>query len=694
MDTFEKIIRVIVEHIEKIIILPILGMVAIFFLTKGQPREYQSNSRLFLNLQDNKNISLSEQEVKSYEVHTYFENLRELAFSRNTLEYTRLLIFKDIIDETCTLYDPLPDNLKSNPKINQLVNEKIETENSHLNYMDSLESKIAGYLDYSNLSFPALRGSISLTRLNESYYLDLSVTTQDPRRAYYIHQKFIDALIHQNGIIAKNKIQGHRIMIEKLLKEARRELDHQIATLESYKIEHGIINLAEHTKAIVGYIVDLERDKARVITDVETSKKNKESVLAKLGEKGDISLDLEDHHDVLKLQSEFERLHNAASPGENMEVMFADVKNELRGKIRSIVNSTAYDRSLVNLDLVTRYLDYDLKHQSSVNQLSGLNNEIRRVNQYARKFAPHESYITTMEHEIETSRKAYLLLLNKLNVTQSLEQRSGVSDLEIIDRPEFPLKPKPSKRVVTIVAGGVAVFVLTTALFIALALLNASIMTAEEFKFRLGRTADVVFPAQPKDKNLKHGFELIDLQQTNNLLSGVLGHKRLMVVSSQRHTNQIETVIKLKTRLEDQGVTTVVIDADWTIENDWGDIQVEKLEKDIAVKAIQDSDLMNELLAGHGDKTIIVNAPSASVTMDYKQWGRRMEKVVYHYKSGRVAQKVDKERFVDLMRRFGNTMVVLSQVKLKNMTDLVGDVPKKRSVIRKKIKMLYNRQFS
>ncbi len=696
METFQLILKTLVANIIKLVVMPILGMATIYYMTMDQPRKYQSDSRVFLNLQENTSISLSEQDVKSYEIHTYFENLRELAFSRNTLEYVRVLVFKDILEGETDLF-PLvpPDVWERKEELIKLIDHKIENQEAYFDILDSLENKVVNYLDFAGVSLLGLSEGISMNRLNESYYMNVSVTTENPYRSYYLGHVFIRAILHINKSLSRNKIREHRMMIEKLLEEAKKELDIRIAMLEEYKIKYNIINLPEHTKAIVGYIVDLEREKAQLISTVETSDKNRENVLSKLLQKGGIAMDFSSHNEILDLQKQYEKMHNKAQFASLEQNNFGGVRDELRTKIKSIVNSASYDPSLVNLDLVTRYLDYDLMHQSSKNELSAMENEISRVMKYAKQFAPHEGVISTMNHEIETARKTYLLLLNKLNLTQSLEHGEN-GDLQVIDRPEFPTKPLPSKRAILIVAGGVGIFVFLAGLLIIISLLNSSINTVQRFIQVFETEVKAGLPMKPKKKNMMKGYELIKRQQENNLHRSLAQSRArsILVVGNKVEDKAQEAALVAQRKLQDQGLTVRLIDTDWVRNYDWGDHPVERITKEQAQEMMDDTGKMQEYLDHYTDDRVLIVAPPANKSIDFKNWLDEADKALYSFGTGRISAKPDFTVLNYLRRNNKLIGAVMNDVDLENMTDIIGEVPRPRSFVRRKVKAVMNRQFA
>ncbi|MFO0505559.1 MAG: Wzz/FepE/Etk N-terminal domain-containing protein, partial [Chryseotalea sp.] len=90
MDALIDILRTLLRHQYKLIIMPLLTMMLIFYFTRNLPQHYKTEARLYLNLQESKGLSLADEDLKQYQVHSYFQNTVELLKSKRTLERVRM----------------------------------------------------------------------------------------------------------------------------------------------------------------------------------------------------------------------------------------------------------------------------------------------------------------------------------------------------------------------------------------------------------------------------------------------------------------------------------------------------------------------------------------------------------------------------------------------------------------------------
>jgi hypothetical protein len=124
-----------------------------------------------------------------------------------------------------------------------------------------------------------------------------------------------------------------------------------------------------------------------------------------------------------------------------IETEIAHLTAAMALKVEELARKTPYDPSRLQMNMASRYLNYQLEAEMAEEMAAIAEEESRRVYAYSRRFAPLESRIGVLEQEISTAEHTYLLLLNKLNLTQSMEAGSGENGLELIDAPPPSLWP-------------------------------------------------------------------------------------------------------------------------------------------------------------------------------------------------------------------------------------------------------------
>ena len=72
MDNFIAILRILHRHRIKLLVIPAITMGLVYYLTGNMPRKYKSDAGFYLNLQENKGISLTDEDLKQYQVPPIF----------------------------------------------------------------------------------------------------------------------------------------------------------------------------------------------------------------------------------------------------------------------------------------------------------------------------------------------------------------------------------------------------------------------------------------------------------------------------------------------------------------------------------------------------------------------------------------------------------------------------------------------
>jgi succinoglycan biosynthesis transport protein ExoP len=114
----------------------------------------------------------------------------------------------------------------------------------------------------------------------------------------------------------------------------------------------------------------------------------------------------------------------------------------------------------------------------------------QRLKQYDgiyKEFAPLGSTMNRLEREVGVQEKQYLSVLHGLNLARLRQQSLEMSNqLKTVDNPFFPLQPLPSKRGLLIMVSFLAGFILLLAYLVGSALLNRSIQSPEKVEKIVG----------------------------------------------------------------------------------------------------------------------------------------------------------------------------------------------------------------
>nr|WKN34474.1 hypothetical protein K4G66_19030 [Tunicatimonas sp. TK19036] len=713
MEEVGVIFRALLNNWLKLVIMPVLAAGLVFYLTKDQPKKYVTNAKLIMNFPDNKAISLGDNEMKQYQILTYFQNITELVKAEKTINKVCLMVIQQALLDSGYFKLGNEPLLVQKDAIEKRIAE-LERLSYKLDETNPIDTVMMGYLNFHKLSHGRISEQIDASRIRDSNFLKFSFTEEESGEKTYILSKLIiQALIEENKKIAKSQIYGHRTLVEKLVNEAKADLDAKIKRLESFKVENNIINLEEYTKAIVTYLVDLEAQRGVQMATIAASQKGKSEVITTTEEGNELSVDLKANKEILELKKNLKELTRkrmlASFDSSNfqnstaIEETIEETKDEITNKLVELSKNVPYDPTRIQMELANRYLAYDLDEAVAFAIVEALDEEISRAQTYTGRFASMESIIGTIHQEIATAQNVYLQLLNKLNVTQSLEYGSGENVIEVVDPPRLPQQPEASKQMILVVISGVAIFILFAGGIVILHLLDASIVSVKKFEKESGLKVISAIPAlvpPKKDSTYFQSVQLIHRQQVIHLSKLMEQHIEpannvFLFLSSQKDAKCHELAKSVKEAVGSETRKLAIVDADWTFEEEREEFEdLRELMKD-GKTPLHEEEILEKMnqLKKENTMVIVVVAPT-NLIADYRFWVQHFPMVVYIFNSGPVWSKVD-ARFEKFINYTPLTFIgtVLNNVNVDQMEDFIGDVPKKRTLFRVLGKRLLRRDF-
>lgn len=735
MAVFIDIIRLLLRKWKLWVFFPLMAMALVFYLTRDLPRDYIASGTVNVNLNLKSGLSISGESVKQYEISLRFQNLIEMTRSLKTMEIVRLKLLKDYLQGKNEFFD-----LSKQPELQQKSEkylthiDSVMAENRLLDVRQKIDRPILAALKDNGFTSFALSSYLMVHRVGSSNLLRITLTTQNPFLSATLAELFMQTLIEQNKRHSKQSVRQNRQMFERLVAQAKKNLDEKIKKLETYKIDHSIINLGEHTKAIVNQLVNLEMKLAHMKESRAAQEEGMNRVKKTFEEGSPLPVNLQTNQQIIELSEEVRRLYREAQVNELGDSLAVQKPREINQKLEekreqmaqlmaTLVDDVPYDLATTRQDLVNRYVDFQLGLNMGDVQIPILENQIERLKEYARLFAPLESNIGTFDHDIHVAQESYLVLLNKLNLAMTMEKGTGDHEVEVLDNPLVPTNPQPSKRAFMILGAGIAVGVLIVGLLVALELLDSNISRLEDYEkaSQLSLLAAVVNTGQYKSKKQAQLAEYIEMtaaQQFKTVRKALLKQEALrkgIVISSvYQQEGKHWTVRKIAEMLRKYGHKVLVIDADWsrtpereeeiqtldltTIEElpTFAGDQLRLTEKAMAPLDYQPMEWWQSTMESLYEtfNFVFVIAPPMSMSTDWQEWSEFTAGNIHLFRAGRMFKEVDKRCEEALLnQRKVHLWTVFNKLDIEKMEGYVGEVAKKRPWLRRVSKQFFQRDF-
>ena len=609
--------------------------------------------------------------------------------------------------------------------------EKVEAFNASVrNLMKYKEQDETNYI-YSTLqSSNPIYGidkvsKVRATRVQSSDLVKLSFESNDPgvcqQTLYFIYEVFKTG--YQN-------IKGAQTsMVSDYFRQQRDAAKARLDSLEEYnkqyRMSNRIINYNEQTKFIAEQNEVLDRDRYDEMGKLSAAKAALFTIESQMDEH---QKSLVQRGEIMNLRQEIARLTKLISLEEIKQNPDIETLSRLkRDKQLSEDQMNEFMQSAFRTSRTTEgiqmgtVLEQWLLKVVEVEESAGrLSVKQEQKNDFMAKydlFAPLGSELNKIEREIGLAEQEYLNQTHSLDLSLLKQKNSEQSNIKIIDEPYYPLKPNPSKTMFTVVAAFMAGLMLTAALLILLEFIDTSIKfpgRAEELtKLKLIGA----YPKNPSKPNPR-----IDFQKISNRLTEMVTQKIkleelqlskgnnpviIMLTSTRVAEGKTFAASAIVERLRNSRQKVLYIKpferaAMDDYEEQYKHRQQEKVFWDCEYE-IPDNFLsisnVNELLRNftfvtRGFQYIFIELP-ALLTSDFPAKlvaGADMTLLVC--RATRTWNKADDEVLdIYLKNARHPAFALLNGVQVDNLESIIGEIPRKRSWLRKFVKKVINLDF-
>lgn len=682
MEHFNQIVRLLLKNALLLFILPAVAMVSLWFLTKDQPRKYEVKSKFLYDF-GGESTNVNGESLSLNEIYIEFLNTLEIVKSRKLVEKLKAKIALDNLNKTSNVFKykwVTQDLTNAKRTLQEILDDK------RTPYLSDSETErsIQAFYESAQLSSEAINNAITARRVQSSNFLEIKLTYSNPHEVFYMSNIVNELLTKELGNINKRNIGKQKVVMKALVTKAKKELDAKVQELENLKVQNNIINLDEHTKAIVTYQVNLEQLRGSIRQQIASTNKAKESLKTGIENNEFASVNRHINENVLEKKKEVYASQDLRLIHLQKEIDYSKLIQQqqdiyknyvtIKENLEEIGKNAVYDPTRVHTNMTMQFIDFKVKSDRLEDELIELDKEIERVKKYAAYFAPFESAISTLRDEISTAQKSYLMFLNKLNMTESLEVGANSSKLELVDHPEFPAEPLPAKTLLIILAGGISVFILLLMFIVVNYLVDNRIKDVATFERRMNQNVVAALPAtakDPKDLILSESLHLIHTEGLKKI-SSAIGRCKVIALNAMTMSDKADALAS--------GLTAY-----------WHQERIEVLdvsgEKEAIAAAVKAS------LKSH-DRVICLSTP-LQFSHDGINAAGVAECSFLHFNLGRVKSPTDDRIIRNISKEVTNNQgFILSELLPEYMDSYIGELPKSRNKLRRIIKKLVTRDLS
>ncbi|OOQ56710.1 GumC family protein [Mucilaginibacter pedocola] len=495
-------IKLLLKHITWLLIIPVVCATTVFVLTRKAKKEYSSFTTLYTGVASGYSITSTEDERLDYfAVNNAFDNLLASAKSRETIEQVALRL----LAEHLALQKPDPkvlgadgfDNLHKAAghellaKAQQLKNSAAIYAYIQKLYSSSPDNKIEALLNQpgSFYNIDDLRANLVVTRITTSDIIQIVYNCSDPavcQRTLQIHSEIFTANYRN---LKSDQTNSAVQYFEAKLAEVKAKLQRSEDEMKEFGRQHHIINYYEQTRYIAQENEQLNREIYGQKIAQNAAANGMDMVEKKLHSR-DKQID-----NSTKLIDLRQRLSDASAGLERAKVFGDKSKIErLTAQTQTLEDSIKqasadYNNLNYTLETVPRnslmqeWVDNAVNSGNAKAGLKVLGGEKREYQKNFDEFAPLGSTLKRLERQIDINEKEFLSILHGLELARLRQNNLSLnSNIAIQDKPFLPLKAQKSTRVLLVMVAFLVGFILTAGSIIGRELMDSSIRTPERAK--------------------------------------------------------------------------------------------------------------------------------------------------------------------------------------------------------------------
>ena len=666
---FLEIVRVLVRNRFLIAFTAILLAGLVFWSTRNSKQEYATHTLLNTGVISGYNIESNKSSRIDYAfTNNEIENLINLATAYETQKELSARLMAHIMHQQAQgdlglNADNYPDLQKSLANVpfewssqeseahlfDKLIEHRDKDEFNTLYLLTNSEDPFFGTEQLEN---------ITVRREGKSDMIRIDYRSQDPFMCQLTLKFLIDIFIAKHKKIKEGQSNSVIEFFEEATQETSSKLKNAEDELLNFRVNNQIINYYEQTRFISGNKEELDKQYQEELKVLAGAR----SALARL------DTEVEEQHLLPLLQSKVtqSRSEIARYATEISQIdLFADSTAKPNGRkaqltikvdsLKTAMTQAAEEIFRINQtpegietrDVLRQWLNHTITREESMAKLKVMQARKAEYEVIYDRFAPLGSTLKRLEREIDVAEREYLENLHSYN--QALLHKYNMlmsSNLKVIDAPYYPTKPEKSKRMMLVVLAFMVGLILPSGVLIGMEFLDPSLKNAEKAREITGLKTVGALPVIPKNvAKSRVDFETLCKQATSRCLQE-LGAK----------TRKVKTPAKVALLSTQPGEGKSLLK-----------VQLESLKPDFE---------FIEVDALLGEQPTASTFPEADVHVlvcqGRKQWNEADKRAV------KVYQKLTGHK----------PLLFLNGVATHVMEEVVGEIPKRRSFIRKWVKRL------
>ncbi len=683
-----QFIKLLLNNWKLLLLVPFALAASIYYFTRHQKKTFSSDTVIYTGIASGYSINGSKS-ADYFATSNAFDNLLSLINSRETQQEVSIRLLASHI--FTSIHDPSLLSYESYTKLSQTIpnylRQKLrkssveETQDAITNYMQSSDNNFIYNLINSDNPFYSVKSlhTIKATRINSSDLIRITYETQDAAIAKHTLELLIYVFMNKHKLLREGQTGSVISYFEKEVSAAFKRLDSCEEIFLDFNKQNDIINYYEQTKAVAG-----EKENLYALNRALKMEENAdEKAVIKVNDdiKGKVYQTLYGS-DIIKQREELSNVYsnlevtsllgrgNKESQNkrvDSLKLAAASIERKLQSNIDNLNIQSNTPNGIPVKSILDEWVKKTISLEQSKARLTVMDKNKRDFAEEYRKLAPLGAMLKKIERQITVAEQAYLELLHGLNQARLTQQSNEItSKLTTVDPPYLPLKPNPSKRVIEIIIGFISSFLIVLSILLSKSLLNNTLQQPEKAFAQIGLPILGIYPLL----NMNEVF----IQRANlKMMQQFLCHIKL---------NKSPVIIGVTSHQENEGKSTLI--ALWKS-------QLEALNYVVETYNYKKGNPLNPKKYCN---IVFVEFPAIENIILTPGEVPDMDNYILVCRANRLWNKIDDE-LLRMFRKNTNShpLLVLNGVTADFAEDLIGEVPKKRTILREMVRKIAKREF-
>ncbi|MBA3828341.1 MAG: lipopolysaccharide biosynthesis protein [Taibaiella sp.] len=468
-----------------LIVIPLITVIATFFLVRNIADVFVSNTRIATGLVDKSQqvFTIAGTFDQEYKINQEFENLNQIILSKK---------IQNQVSYKLMLHDLGKDSAFRKPsklvkELNQsALQHAINTYRTKYATMDELSLwnndenglyKLMKSMGYDNES---LNRKLTVYRVGNSDFINVEFESENPNLSAFVVNTLCNEFITYYNTQNKENKNKAVSFYDSLLKQKQAIMINKTSALKDYKIKNRVLNMNDQAKTLYGQIADFETRKEQAQRDIIANTAALKTIDEKFNPEdrkylesaiSSINTEIVQTKEQIKLVNQ-DYVQSGFDP--KYKSMMDSLQGKLNAQIMQASDKYLYSPLVMKENLVTQKMNLELALELAKNSVQSVNGELARLNEKLDILVPNEAVIQSSESEIDIASKEYLDVLQKYNQA-SIESTSSRT-IKLVER-AMPGDLKPGKKMLLVILSGIISFVFCVLVFFVLFYFDRSIST-------------------------------------------------------------------------------------------------------------------------------------------------------------------------------------------------------------------------